>query len=60
MIIDERDEGGKSKDNKRVKSKQHCSGREKTGSRKGFTKEGDLSGACGVCLFVPVSYCLLK
>lgn len=30
MIIDERDEGGKSKDNKRVKSKQHCSGREKT------------------------------
>lgn len=30
MIIDERDEGGKSKDNKRAKSKQHCSGREKT------------------------------
>lgn len=34
--------------------------RENCGSRKGFTKEGDLSGACGVCLFVPVSYCLLK
>ena len=30
MIIDERDEGGKSKVNKRVKSKQHCSGIEKT------------------------------
>ena len=29
MIIDERDEGGKSKDNKRVKSKQHCSAERK-------------------------------